>query len=133
MATNMSRILLAIRQTFPTMDETSSRQFAAEVARVGEQAVTGGWDLSQLTLVPKGVLRSGIGARLQVLRENRKLTLEYVAGRARWSTAKLGRIEHGLVGLSYPDLVFLLNLYGISGKAQKPYLDELERERGENR
>ena len=71
--------------------------------------------------------RTELGSTLRRLRETAGLNQNEAAGSAEWSAAKLSRIEAGVVGLSVPDLKFLLQLYGVTDSAVIQRLHELAR------
>ncbi len=60
------------------------------------------------------VKRRRLAAELRHLREASKLTIDEVAERLEWSTAKISRIENARVSVLPRDVKFLLNVYGVT-------------------
>jgi transcriptional regulator with XRE-family HTH domain len=60
------------------------------------------------------VKRRRLAAELRRYREAASLTIEEVAERLEWSTAKISRIENARVGVLPRDVKFLLTIYGLS-------------------
>lgn len=92
------------------------QQLSLEVVRLVRRSRKGGWDLTNATLLTKGAKKSPIGTRLQELRVRAGFTQEEVSQHARWHAAKVTRIESGRVPITYLDLRFLLDLYGVRDK-----------------
>ncbi|CNG58208.1 Uncharacterized protein conserved in bacteria [Mycobacterium tuberculosis] len=64
------------------------------------------------------VKRRRLAAELRQQRERLGLTIEEVAERLEWSTAKVSRIENARVGVLPRDVKYLLNVYGVEGEAR---------------
>ncbi len=62
--------------------------------------------------------RRRLAAELRQQRERLGLTIEEVAERLEWSTAKVSRIENARVGVLPRDVKYLLNVYGVEGEAR---------------
>ena len=60
------------------------------------------------------VKRRRLAAELRHLREASRLTIDEVAERLEWSTAKISRIENARVSVLPRDVKFLLGVYGIT-------------------
>jgi hypothetical protein len=60
------------------------------------------------------VKRRRLAAELRRYREAARLTIDEVAERLEWSTAKISRIENARVGVLPRDVKFLLTTYGLS-------------------
>ncbi|MFE9107084.1 helix-turn-helix domain-containing protein [Actinomadura geliboluensis] len=63
--------------------------------------------------------RRRLAAELRQQRERLGLTIEEVAERLEWSTAKVSRIENARVGVLPRDVKYLLNVYGVEGEARE--------------
>ena len=61
------------------------------------------------------VKRRRLAAELRRYREGAGLTIEEVAERLEWSTAKISRIENARVSVLPRDVKFLLGVYGLTG------------------
>ena len=61
------------------------------------------------------VKRRRLAAELRHLREAAGLTIDEVAERLEWSTAKISRIENARVSVLPRDVKFLLTVYGLTG------------------
>ncbi|MFF5258171.1 helix-turn-helix domain-containing protein [Actinomadura viridis] len=62
--------------------------------------------------------RRRLAGELRKQREAGGLTIEEVAERLEWSTAKVSRIENARVGVLPRDVKYLLNVYGVEGEAR---------------
>ncbi|MEO3860092.1 helix-turn-helix transcriptional regulator [Acrocarpospora sp. B8E8] len=69
-----------------------------------------------------------LGKQLRELREAAKLTLRDAGDYIQRDPATISRIESGLVPARTPDVIALLNLYGISNKAKREGMERLSRE-----
>lgn len=65
------------------------------------------------------VKRRRLASELRQHRERVGLTIEEVAERLEWSTAKVSRIENARVGVLPRDVKYLLNVYGVEGEARE--------------
>ncbi|GAA4128139.1 transcriptional regulator [Actinomadura sp. NBRC 104425] len=68
------------------------------------------------------VKRRRLAGELRKHREAAGLTLEEVAERLEWSTAKVSRIENARVSVLPRDVKHLLNVYGVEGEAREVLL-----------
>jgi transcriptional regulator with XRE-family HTH domain len=77
------------------------------------------------------VARMRLGARLRSLREGAGITRGRAAGAISSSLTKVSRIEAGRVPARLPDVVALLDLYGVSEPGERDALLALAREAGQ--
>ena len=59
------------------------------------------------------VKRRRLAAELRAYRDRADLTIEEVAQRLEWSTAKISRIENARVSVLPRDVKFLIGVYGV--------------------
>lgn len=74
------------------------------------------------------VRRRRLAAELRQLRLNAGLTIDEVAGKLEWSSAKISRIENALVSVLPRDVKFLLGIYGMVDNADRERLLTLSQE-----
>ena len=65
------------------------------------------------------VKRRRLAAELRGYRDRAGLTIEEVAQRLEWSTAKISRIENARVGVPPRDVKFLLGVYGVEENGEE--------------
>ncbi|MEQ4204195.1 helix-turn-helix transcriptional regulator [Actinopolymorpha sp. B17G11] len=64
-----------------------------------------------------------LAAELRFLRETRQTTLAQVAEAIGWKTAKLGRVETAVSGVSLKDLGVLLDYYGVAAERREQLME----------
>src|ERR1022692_785853 len=76
------------------------------------------WRFSMPARSSPTVKRRRLAAELRKAREQAGLTIEEVADRLEWSSAKISRIENARVSVLPRDVKFLLSTYGLTDREE---------------
>lgn len=123
MSTQAETLQRTLATLFPQLTDQARAQLAREVVRLVNRSTEEGWDLAAVTLLTRGANRTPIGTTLKNLRVRAGLTQDEVTRQTPkltrsnpWHSSKVTRIESGRVPISFGDLQFLLQLYGVQNQ-----------------
>ena len=126
--TDTRRIAMAIQADYPRIDGRGCLSLAAQLGKILDKALAGGWDFEKLQLAAHYDKGTELSRTLKELRHGADLSIRDVVSESEWSTSKLNHIESGVSGISITDLRFLLRLYRVTDQRLISHLENLARD-----
>jgi hypothetical protein len=119
-ASKAAQITALLQQLFPEeLRPEEHQRLGIELVDLVARATKGHWDLSKAQLTTRGARKATFGTALQKLRAATGMTQSDVTAKTHWHVAKVSRIETGRTPISYVDLAYLANLYGVASKTDE--------------